>query len=99
MLKSCEIQEIEYTKESSGETTNRVVIPTFVPAPNIKAIDVTDLSDEDRESLRQLYESYAQYVKERSQGIFSFEDWVSHTLNEDVTPKWRTFRISGIKEL
>lgn len=106
MLKERDIQKIQYTKSNSDsgtmnrfEVTERVIIPTFVPKPNIKAIDVTDLSDDKCQNVQQLLNEYNEYVREQTKKIFKFEDWVSHTKNEDVSVKWRTFKVENIKIL
>ena len=106
MLKPLELQNIRYTKinESSGsldrfETTERTIIPTFVPKPNIKAIDVTDLPEDERTELQTLLNEYNEYVQERHKAVFSFEDWASHSKNKDVSVKWRTFKLNNTEVL
>jgi DNA/RNA endonuclease YhcR with UshA esterase domain len=100
MLKEREIQRIRYTKinDNSGtmdrfEEAERVIIPTFVPKQNYKAVDVTDLSDEQRNDIQQKLTEYNKYVLEQSKSVFKFEDWVNHTMNEEVSVKWRTFKV------
>jgi hypothetical protein len=73
------------------ETTDRTIIPTAVPG-NIKALDVTDLSEEKREQIADYYVEYADYISGVMKTAFSFEDWLSHTKGIDFTPKWRSFR-------
>jgi len=107
MIKEHEVQNISYTKVNakSGsldrfETTKRAIIPTFVPKPNIKAIDVTDVDDESRAELQSLLNEYKEYVQERSKTIFSFADWVEHSKSIDVSDlKWRTFKIDQLEIL
>ena len=104
-MKSKELQHIRYTKATNigsgteGEVTERYIIPTFVPQPNIKAIDVTDLSDEERETLLSLYSEYAEYCERIASTIFTFENWLSHTRGEENnTPiTWRTFRTDNVE--
>ena len=75
--------------------TTRVIIPVFVPSTkhrNVKAIDVTDLSQEEQKELERLIQSYDEYLKEQQKRLFSFEDFVSHTTGKDVSPRWRTFK-------
>lgn len=102
-MESKEVLRISYTKnlheDKEGEVTERYVIPTFVPQPNMKAIDVTDLSQEKRKQLSQLYAEYSEYYKRMASTIFTFEDWLAHTQNIDFTPKWRTFKMSNVKFL
>jgi len=103
MLKSHEIQNIKYTKDlgrsgeiSRVEITERTIIPTFVPKPNIKAVDVTDLSPEDRDALLALLIEYNEYVVSKTESIFNFEDWVAHSALVDIQPKWRTFKLDNL---
>lgn len=108
-MKANEITHIQYKKATDlgngnkGEITERYVIPTFVPHPNIKAIDVTDLSKEDQNQLKELYSEYTEYYRRAAMTIFSFEDWLSHTQDggEDVSKKvkWRTFKMDNVEVL
>ena len=105
VLKERKIQNIRYTKpvnvggEQIDEVTERVVIPTFIPKASVKAVDVTDLSEEKREELQQLLTEYNEYVRERSKAIFKFEDWVEHTKLTHIDVKWRTFKINNTEVL
>lgn len=95
------LANIRYTKLKEGvevETTDRVVIPTYIPAPSMKAIDVTDLNDEDREELLQQLQEYADYVELKTKTVFNFEDWLDMTNQRAVTDqiKWRTFKMDQI---
>lgn len=98
VIKQHQVQKIKYVKDN-GETSERVVIPSFVPKSNIKAIDVTEYSEEKQVELQQIMEDYNEYVKQQMQTIFSFEDWAAHTLNIDLEPKWRTFKKDNIEIL
>lgn len=106
-MKATELTHIQYEKATDlgggrkGEITERYVIPTFVPQPNIKALDVTDLSEEERDELQELYAEYAEYYTNAVRSLFSFEDWVTHTRGEDAKPdvKWRTFKMENVKVL
>ena len=99
MFKTYEITHIKY----KDEDTERVIIPTFVPSPSIKAIDVTELSESEQVELQGLLREYADYYEARHRQIFSFEDWVSHTtgLSEGTIPevKWRTFLLDRTKQI
>lgn len=98
-LKTNQIAHIEYTN-AREELTERHIIPTFVPEPRIKALDVTDLSEDERDELKTLYEEYTQYYNDFVRQIFSFDDWVNHTHNKDISDlKWRTFKINKTKIL
>jgi hypothetical protein len=94
-LNQHEITSIKYTKESTGETTSRVIIPTFIPKPNVKAIDVTDVDHEGRMALLQQLKEYGKYVQAHHKAMFSFEDWAEHTCSQEVSVKWRTFKIEN----
>lgn len=104
-MKTGELVHIEYTKATDlgsgnkGEVTERYVIPSFVPHPNIKAIDVTDLTEEEREEIAALYMEYVEYYKQAASTLFSFEDWVDHSKQKNVRPKWRTFREDNVTVL
>lgn len=99
MLKERIIQNIEYTKKSGNdkEITQRAIIPTFIPKANIKAIDVTNLSDQDRDDMLQLFNEYFEYVTSQATTVFSFEDWVEHSKQIYIEPKWRTFKQQNTK--
>lgn len=105
-MKATELTHIQYEKATNiggtkGEITERYVIPTFVPNPNIKAIDVTDLSDKEREDLRLAFVEYTEYYKQMVSTLFTFEDWLQQTKGCDSLPdiKWRTFNIDNVKVL
>jgi len=102
LLKERQIQAIRYTKTDKlgdQEITERTIIPTFVPKPNIKAIDVSGLSAEDRDELEELVNEYHAYVEQRATGTFKFEDWVAHSKSIHITPKWRTFKLESTEEI
>ena len=76
------------------DATNRTVIPTFVPnLSNFKAVDVSELSEEERTEMLALLEEYHAYYNERAQAIFNFGDWVEHTHSKKMNVKWRTFKL------
>ena len=106
MLKERQVQNVRYSKlnDKSGsldrlEVTERTIIPTFIPKPNVKAIDVTDLPLEKQWEMAEALIEYDEYVKERSKTIFKFEDWMEQTKNVHVEPKWRTFKTENLEEL
>lgn len=90
-LKPHTVVLIEYTKDPLDPPTRRHIVPTSVPT-NIKAIDVSELSDEERETVSEQYAEYAAYLKQHMKQAFSFEDWLSQTKNVEFSPKWRTFK-------
>lgn len=105
-MKSSKLTHIQYKKATNiggekGELTERYVIPTFVPMPNMKALDVTNLSDEEQKELETAYGEYTLYYKLAASKIFTFEDWLTHSRGEDTTPelKWRTFKLDNMTVL
>jgi hypothetical protein len=107
-MKTNKLTHIEYEKATDlgdgnrGEITERYVIPTFVPSPNVKALDVTMLSPKQREEMESLFAEYKEYYQQIASTIFTFEDWISHTQGEsDLVSKikWRTFRLDNVKIL
>lgn len=97
MLEKHKLYEVEYTKLDKSETTQRKIIPTFVPSPNVKAIDVSELSESEAEQMRQNLVEYSKYYEQAAKNIYSFEDWLSHTSRRvSKPPKWRTFAIENL---
>ena len=95
------LTRIRYTK-ANDEVSDRTVIPTFVPLPNMKALDVTDLSPEKQKDMESLYQEYSDYYTTAAKTLFSFEDWLSHTQGEAAlseTLKWRTFVLENTQSL
>ena len=68
-MSKSEITSVRYTKKDTGEVTDRVIIPTFVPLPNMKALDVTDLTPEVRTQLATLYEEYTEYYETAAKNL------------------------------
>lgn len=95
-LTEATLTTIIYEKET-GDTSSRVIIPVSVPKPNVRAIDVSELEPDDREKLRGLYAEYRQYTEAFMAGMFNFETWVEHTKGETVHPKWRQFKLTGLR--
>lgn len=100
MLNESTLTSVRYTK-SDGEVTTRVIIPTFVPRPkhqNVKALDVTDLSEEERAMMEQAVREYNEYLDAQRKTLFTFEEFVDHTRQTTVDPKWRTFKPDQLEE-
>lgn len=96
MLQQDNIVNIEYTKDN-GDKSKRYIIPTCVPKKSIKAIDVSDLTEDQRDEMCKLHAEYNQYREQAIKNIFNFEDWVSQTSGNDLgNIKWRTFNIDNI---
>lgn len=92
-----QITTIVYENENKGERTTRVIIPTSVPKDTVRAIDVDSLSPDERTKMLELYAEYREYTQEHINRMFNFETWVEHTKGETVQPKWRAFKVSGLK--
>lgn len=95
-LNEAEITSIVYEKDS-GEQSARVIIPTFVPKDLIRAFDVSELDAAERQDLLQLYTEYKQYTAAFMENMFNFETWAEHTHNRTVKPKWRAFKVTGLR--
>lgn len=99
MLTENAIASITYVKDS-GVSTDRVIIPTYVPNATqlVRALDVTDLAQADQLQMQRLAEEYKAYKENIMKTMFSFEDWVDHTYHTQVDPKWRSFKQANITE-
>lgn len=89
------LADIRYTKHlpnGEREVTERTIIPTMVPTPNVRALDVTELSDAEQQRMLSAYADYQRYVETQMKNIFNFETWLEHTGTETAEPKWRMFR-------
>lgn len=97
-FKSGEVVNIIYVSETKNEITQRTIIPTFVPLQTMKSIDVSELSLEERVETQDLYREYAKYHDDYVANAFNFETWVEHTKGKIISPKWRAFKLSNIKQ-
>lgn len=95
-MKEREIYKIEYV-DSKEKHSERTIIPTMVPSSNIKAIDVSDMTEEETNEICQYFTEYTNYVDIQNKNIYTFEDFISHTKGKDVNIKWRTFNKERIK--
>lgn len=102
-LKENTVFNVNYTK-SDNSSTNRYILPTSVPT-NVKAIDVTDLSEEERNQAQNAAQEYAAYVLEQTKELLSFEEFLEEKRDENcdldvlLQPKWRTFKPEGLEVL
>jgi regulatory protein YycI of two-component signal transduction system YycFG len=64
----------------------------------MKSIDVSELNPEQRAEMQALYKEYAKYYDDFIANSFNFETWVEHTKGKVISPKWRAFKLSNIKE-
>lgn len=109
MLKEGTQIEVRYHKKIAplmkyDEVTDRVIIPTHIPKPrdaNVRVLDVTSLSQKERDMLSKYWEEYQEYVFNVMETIFAFEDFVDHTNPGEPVPeiKWRTFKPNQLEEL
>ena len=97
-FESGEFATIVYLSESKGEVSERTIIPTTVPKQTMKAIDVGELSPAQREEMQALYKEYAQYYEDFIANAFNFETWCEHAKQIHISPKWRAFKLSNIKD-
>lgn len=107
MLKEGTQVTVQYNKDTPKfgamepiKVPERVIIPTRVPGTkdfNVKALDVTSLSVEERNKLEATWSEYQEYVQAQMKTLFTFEDFVHHTATDETpTIKWRTFKIDKL---
>lgn len=97
-LKKSQVAQITYEKDSKGgEPTSRTVIPTYVPGDFVRAVDITELSQEQQDKMVDLYQQYQRYCDMFMSTMFNFETWLEHTRNTYIKPKWRTFKPDKLK--
>jgi hypothetical protein len=95
-LTEAQLATIIYEK-ADGEVTTRSIIPTSLPTDLVRAIDVTELTPEQREELLTLYAEYRQYVEKFKANMFNFDTWIEHSHGKQIVPKWRSFKSSGLR--
>jgi hypothetical protein len=95
-LNENEVTSIVYEKES-GDTSARVILPVQVPKDLIRAIDMSELEPSERAEMAALHAEYKQYVSTFMEKMFNFETWAEHTHNKEIKPKWRAFKVSGLR--
>jgi len=84
-----------------GEFTYRTILPTYVPQPkhmNVKALDVTDLSPEERENVLSAWKEYQEYLEEQRKTLFAFDEFVEQKDGTLPDLKWRTFKMDYLTE-
>ena len=97
-MKERELTEIRYTRATSlgggteGDTSERTIIPMFIPGNTIRAVDVSELSADNQGEVQTLMQEYAEYYQAKVKEVFSFGDWVEHTQGKSISVKWRTFK-------
>jgi len=96
-MKENNIYEIEYVS-AKGETTERTIIPVFIPGNSAKTIDVSSLTEDEQSEMLNLSEEYAEYIKLQRKQMFTFEDWAMHAKDREIKPKWRNLTKANITE-
>jgi hypothetical protein len=77
-----------YTKEG-GETSNRKLITRDFQ--NVLAIDVSELGDDEADSLQRHYEAYLS-------GLPTFQNYLDER-GVGLKPKWRSFKVAGLTDV
>ena len=97
-----EAVDVTYTKMVGGSgqlnriaSSVRTIIPTIIPPANIKALDVTGLTEAEISALEIQLAEYAEYYNAVANTIFSFDDWRELTYQQ-TGAKWRTFNKDGL---
>jgi hypothetical protein len=109
MLKENILADVSYQKVETrgkqvihGDRTFRVIIPTHIPRPrdaNVKAIDVTNLSEDDRQRTLDAWNQYQDYLEVERKHLFAFDEFVAVRLNDTLPEtKWRTFKPEQLSE-
>lgn len=98
-LSEATITTIMY-EDAKGDKTARVIIPTSVPSPNMRALDVSHLSAPERVELAEEYQEYLSYLNQQYKQAWSFENWRDQTkpAHSEEPLKWRTFKTSQLIE-
>lgn len=97
-FKQIEFADIVYLSEGRGEISQRTILPTTVPRQTMKSIDVSDLSADERLEMQALYKEYSKYYEDFLANAFNFETWCEHSKGLHISPKWRAFKLSNIKQ-
>lgn len=95
-LTEAEITTIIYEKEN-GETTSRTILPVSIPKDLIRAIDLSETDLSERAELQKMYEEYQWYVQNFMKTMFNFETWAEQAHGKEIKPKWRSFKVSGLR--
>lgn len=95
-LTEAQIASIVYEKDG-GDVSARVILPVSVPSTNVRAIDLSDVPPAEREEVSKLFAEYRAYKEAFMANMFNFETWVEHSTGKVITPKWRAFKLSGLR--
>jgi hypothetical protein len=89
---------IVYQKDGS-EPEERLVVPTYIPYPNVRAVSLDGLEIEEAEEMVELVREYQEYYASHIAQAFNFESWAEQTKNKAIAPKWRAFKMANIKDV
>lgn len=91
-MQEAKVYNVKYASKA-GETSERTIIPTYVPkqTSNVKALDVSALTQGQRAELLELVGSYQQYKDQYIKTMFTLENFIEHTTGKPAELKFRTF--------
>lgn len=92
--------KIRYTKKVN-DVTERDIIPTHIPKAFLSALDISGLSDSDREQLQEAYDEYRAYYELQQKLILNFGEYLERA-GKDIDPKsikYRNFSLDKLEEL
>ena len=84
------IRHMMYTKDTTGETSYRLVVVVAEPRENYLCYDVTDFSEEDLNRLEEVLDEAVEY---REDALRSFE----YVTGKKINKLWRSFKPGGIE--
>jgi hypothetical protein len=99
MIQEGTIVNVRYDNVNKDEVTYRTIVPTSVPATVVRAIDVSELSQSELQTLTDQLAEYNAYKKQYFSMMLSFEDFVEQSTNKRPTVKWRAFTPSQLHVL
>lgn len=98
-LKAGTVSNIKYHK-SEDDITNRAILTLSTPETVVKALDISELTDKERESLLKGYTSYQDYMVVARKQLFTLEQFLESAGKFDVTKlKYRSFTPAKIEEV
>lgn len=90
---------IQYDKQDGSVITERKIITTNIPADFISAIEVTELSDSEISDINNARTEYNEYVDLFKKNMFTFENWLEHTNQNEIKAnlKYKRFKLDKTK--
>jgi hypothetical protein len=92
---------IEYEK-ADGTVTLRSIVPMTDAPKNVRAIDVTALSNDQVDALMLKQTEYRAYCQHFMAGMYDFETWFEHTQGtklDKTLNEIRSFTVTNIKQI